>query len=68
MTSDHCPLVMQGCSDFGFYRGFRFEAFWTKNYGFNEVVQQAWSSSVSSSDAILRLHVKMTRTTKALKI
>jgi hypothetical protein len=68
MTSDHCPLVLQGCSDFGFYRGFRFEAFWTKIDGFNEVVQQAWTSSVSSSDAILRLHVKMARTAKALKI
>jgi hypothetical protein len=68
MTSDNCPLVMQGCSDFGFYRGFRFEAFWTKIDGFNEVVYQAWTSSVSSSDAILRLHVKMSRTAKALKI
>jgi hypothetical protein len=68
MTSDHCPLVMQGFSDFSFYRGFRFEAFWTKIDGFNEVVQQAWTSSVSSSYAILRLHVKMSRTAKALKI
>jgi hypothetical protein len=68
MTSDHCPLVMQGLSAFSFYRGFRFETFWTKIDGFNEVVQQAWTSSVRSSDAILRLHVKMTRTAKALKI
>jgi hypothetical protein len=68
MTSDHCPLVMQGCSDFSFYMGFRFEAFWIKIDGFNEVVQQACTSSVSSSDAILRLHVKMSRTAKALKI
>jgi hypothetical protein len=59
---------LQGCSDFGFYRGFRFEVFWTKIDGFNEVVQQAWTSSVSSSDVILRLHVKMVRTVKALKI
>jgi exonuclease III len=68
MTLDHYPLVMQGCSDFSFYRGFRFEAFWTKIDGFNEVVQQAWTSSVSSSDPILRLHVKMSRMAKALKI
>jgi hypothetical protein len=68
MTSDHCPLIMQGLSAFSFYRGFRFEAFWTKIDGFNEVVQQAWTSSVRSTDAILRLHVKMTRTAKALKI
>jgi hypothetical protein len=68
MTSDHCPLIMQGLSAFSFYRGFRFEAFWTKIDGFNEVVQQAWMSSVRSTYAILRLHVKMTRTAKALKI
>jgi hypothetical protein len=48
--------------------GFRFEAFWTKIDGFNEVVQQAWTSSVRSSDAILRLHVKMTCTAKAQMI
>jgi hypothetical protein len=53
---------------FSFYKGFRFEALWTKIDGFNEVVQQAWTFSVRSSDAILRLHVKMTRTTKALLI
>jgi hypothetical protein len=68
MTSDHCPLVMQGMAAFSFYKGFRFEAFWTKIDGFNEMVQQAWTSSVRSSDAILRLHVKMTRTAKALLI
>jgi hypothetical protein len=68
MTSDHCPLVMQGMAAFSFYKGFRFEAFWTKIDGFNEVVQQAWTSSVRSSDAVLRLHVKMTRTAKALLI
>jgi hypothetical protein len=50
------------------YRGFRFKAFWTKIDGFNEVVQQAWTSSVNSLDAILWLHVKMARTAKALKI
>jgi hypothetical protein len=59
---------MQGLSAFSFYRGFRFKTFWTKIDGFNEVVQQAWTSSVRSSDAILRLHVKMTCTTTALKI
>jgi hypothetical protein len=68
MTLDHCPLVMQGLSTFSFYRGFRFEVFCTKIDGFNEVVQQAWTSSVRSSDAILRLHVKMICTAKALLI
>jgi hypothetical protein len=66
MTSDHCPIIMQGRSQFRFFKGFRFESFWTKLVDFKEVVQRAWSSDVNSEDAILRLHVKMSRTAKAL--
>jgi hypothetical protein len=66
MTSDHCQLIMQGCSPFCFYKGFRFESFWTKLDGFKEVVQRGWTTGVNSTDAILRLHVKMIRTTKSL--
>ena len=53
MTSDHCPLLMQGHSSVTFYRGFRFESFWPQVEGFNEVVHQAWNSTVNSADAIL---------------
>jgi hypothetical protein len=67
MTSDHCPLLMQGHSSCNFYRGFRFESFWVNIDGFKEVVQQAWTPTVNSSDSILLLHVKMVRTTIALK-
>jgi hypothetical protein len=66
MTSDHCPLLMQGHSSVTFYRGFRFKSFWPQIEGFNEVVHQAWNSTVNTDDAILRLHVKMTRSAKAL--
>jgi exonuclease III len=66
MTSDHCPLLMQGHSSVNFYRGFRFESFWPQIEGFNEVVHQAWNSTVNTDDAILRLHVKMTCSAKAL--
>jgi exonuclease III len=27
LTSDHCPLIMQGYSSYDFYKGFRFESF-----------------------------------------
>jgi hypothetical protein len=67
MTSDHCPLLMQGHSSCNFYRGFRFESFWVHIDGFKEVVQQAWMPTVISSDAIPRLHVKMVRTARAIK-
>jgi exonuclease III len=53
MTSDHCPFIMRGHSSVTFYRGFRFESFWPQVEGFNEVVHQAWNSTVNSADAIL---------------
>ena len=68
LTSDHCPLIMQGYSSYDFYKGFRFESFWINIEGFKEVIQQAWTPRVNSTDNILRLHVKMIRTAKALKI
>jgi hypothetical protein len=52
MTSDYCPIIMQGHSPFCFYKGFRFESFWTKLDGFKEVVQRAWTTGVNSTDAI----------------
>jgi exonuclease III len=66
MTSDHCPLLLRSHSSGTFYQGFRFESFWPQIDGFNEVVHQAWNSTVTTDDAILRLHVKMVRTAKAL--
>jgi hypothetical protein len=67
MSSDHCPLLMQGHSSCNFYKGFHFESYWVHTDGFKDVVQQAWTATINSSDVILRLHVKMVRTAKALK-
>ena len=67
LGSDHCPLLLQGDVVFDFYKGFRFEAFWTSCPGFSETVQEAWSKPVNTQDAILRVHVKLLRTAKALK-
>jgi len=41
-TSDHSPLLITGGSLGCNYKGFRFELFWPKVQGYQEVVQQAW--------------------------
>jgi hypothetical protein len=68
MTSDHCPLLMQSHSLGSLYHGFRFESFWPQIEGFNEVVNQAWNSTVNTDDAILWLHIRMSHTAKALLV
>jgi len=65
---DHCPLFLQGDTDFDFYRGFRFEAHWIHMPEFTQTVQVAWEQPVSSQDPMLRMHVKLLRTARALKI
>jgi hypothetical protein len=44
---------MQGLSSYGFYKGFMFESFWINIDGFFDVVQQAWSTRVNTSDSLL---------------
>lgn len=39
--SDHCSLLLQLQATAGFKRRFRFESFWTKLPGFDEVVAVA---------------------------
>jgi hypothetical protein len=36
--------------------------------GFYEAVQAAWAQPVNTQDPLLRMHVKLIRTTKALKL
>ena len=67
LGSDHCPLFLQGDVTFDFYRGFRFEAHWIHLPGFLETVQETWNKPVNTQDTLLRIHVKLLRTTKALK-
>jgi hypothetical protein len=68
LGSDHCPLFMQGDVFFDFYRGFRFESHWTNWPGFLETVKEVWDKPVNTQDAILRVHVKLMRTAKSLKL
>lgn len=50
------------------FRGFKFEAFWTRLQGYQEVVQQAWARDVHVFNPLLRLHIKLQRTSKALRV
>jgi hypothetical protein len=65
--SDHCPLILQGDTSPRKYKGFRFESYWLKIPGFLNVVNQAWNKPMQAIDDIRRLHIKLSRTAKALK-
>jgi hypothetical protein len=65
--SDHAPLLLLGAEDIPKYSTFRFESFWLRMEGFQEIVQGAWAGEVPSADPIRRFHVKLERTAKALK-
>jgi hypothetical protein len=66
-VSDHSPLILQGDSCTQKFKGFRFETYWLKIPGFQDVVKQAWSKPLQATDALRRLHIKLARTAKALK-
>jgi len=68
LVSDHSPLLLVGATASNTYRGFRFEAFWPKIPGYQEVVQHAWTQPVNVFNPFLRLHIKLTRTAKALRL
>lgn len=64
--SDHCPLVLS-CMARPKHKEFRFEEYWHKLDGINEVVSSAWHKSLVATDAIRILHIKLARTAAALK-
>jgi len=66
-VSDHCPLLLVGKHNVARFLGFRFEVFWPKVQGYNEVVQLAWGQDLSVVNPFLRLHTKLQRTGKALR-
>lgn len=67
LGSDHNALFLQGDVSIGFYRVFRFESHWTNMPRFMDTVTDTWNKPVNTQDAILRLHVKLLRTAKALR-
>ena len=68
LGSDHCPLFLQGDTSLEFYRGFRFETHWVNMPGFMDTVATTWEQPVNTQNALLRMHVKLMRTARALKI
>jgi len=66
-VSDHSPLFLMGASVLNTFKGFRFESFWPSIPRFQEVVQHAWDDQVNFFNPFLRLHIKFTRTAKALR-
>ncbi|CAO2206826.1 unnamed protein product [Urochloa humidicola] len=66
-VSDHCALLITGGATVQQYKGFRFEAFWPRLQGYTETVVAAWSRSSQVCNPFLRLHIKLQRTSKALR-
>lgn len=66
-VSDHCPLVIAGSGTVPKFKVFRFEVFWPKLSGYQEVVATAWSRDISVTNPLLRLHIKLQRTSASLR-
>ena len=64
LMSDHTPLLLQG--EIKHYKNpsFRFENFWVKMEGFNELVEQIWNRPVHSVLPLKRLNTKLERVAK----
>jgi hypothetical protein len=68
LMSDHTPLLLQGEIMCKTNSSFRFENFWTRIDRFKEAVYSAWNKSLPSvQQPLLRLHIKLARTAKAIK-
>jgi hypothetical protein len=63
---DHCPLLIGADSSVRKFKGFRFESFWPRLSGYQEVVVAAWGKPTLVTNPFLRVHIKMRRTSKAL--
>jgi hypothetical protein len=66
-ASDHCPLLLC-CSERPVEPPvFKFKSHWPVMPGFHECVQQAWQKPITSPhNAAMMLHIKLSRTAKAL--
>lgn len=65
--SDHCPLLLQLHAVSGMKRRFRFESFWIKFPGFNDVVAAAWAPSILNADPFRVLDCKLRAVATALR-
>lgn len=67
MVSDHCPMLLVGEMKTRVNCSFRFESFWLKLPGLEQVVSSAWERPVRGNDAMRKLHIKLSRTAKAIR-
>lgn len=65
--SDHAPLFLQGDNEVRHKPSFKFEEFWLRLPGFKDTVAAAWDRPVHATNPIRRIHIKLSRTAKALK-
>jgi hypothetical protein len=65
--SDYAPLFLQGSIASSRKPSFKFEEFWLRMHGYKECVYEAWKKNVNALDPIRRIHIKLSRTAKALK-
>ena len=66
-SSDHAPLLLELRTETRATPRFRFEPFWVRLGGFEEVVQQAWDHNPLNVDACRFLDIKLRLTANALK-
>ncbi|KAF8718363.1 hypothetical protein HU200_025343 [Digitaria exilis] len=66
-ASDHCPLFLSQIRQQPRKERFKFENFWIKVPGFQEVIKNAWESPVSGISPLNILHHKLSNTAKALR-
>ena len=67
-VSDHSPLLMVGQRQIARFTGFRFEVFWPQVQGYEDVVQSVWNRDLLLANPYLRLHTKLQRTGRALRM
>lgn len=66
-ASDHCPLLLACDQMMHRSRKFKFESYWAKLEGFEDVVRQAWAAMPAGSNALSSLHFKLHATAAALR-
>jgi exonuclease III len=68
LVSDHNTLLLTPLTSPVFTPRFKFEAYWHDRAGFQDYVKEAWTRLVPSElNPMSVLHIKLSRTTKALK-
>jgi hypothetical protein len=66
--SDHCPILVVPLSLPVITPKFSFESYWTAFPGYQDCVKEVWHKQVHAQhNPLTSLHIKLCRTTKALR-